>query len=60
MTTILVFTEVGHFVVEVFEYVVGVMGGGWVTFLVWRSREVERFAFEVFDPIRGLGCGGSG
>ena len=55
MATVLVFTEMGRCVVEVFESNVGVTDGCWATFLGWRSYEVGRFAFEGLDPIRGLG-----
>ena len=60
MLTALISTEVGCSVVENFESVAGVMDGSRATFLVWRSYGEGRVTFEVFDTIRGLGCGWGG
>ena len=52
--TVLVLTGAGVPFVEVFEPMVGMIDGSRVVSLVRRSYEVERFAFEVFEPILGL------
>jgi len=51
---VLVLTEAGVPVAEVFEPMVGMIDGSRAVSLVRRSYEVEPFAFEVFEPILGL------
>ena len=58
MATVLASTGMGRFSVDVFESVVGVIEGSRAPFLDWRLYEMERFAFEIFEPIRGAGRGG--
>jgi len=60
MTTVLVSMGKKYFSVEVFESAMGVYDGGRAPFLDWDLYEVGRFAFEVFEPIRGAGRGWGG
>jgi len=54
---VLVSTGMRRSIVEVFESIAGVMDGSRAPLPVWRSYEVGCFVFEVFESIRGLGCG---
>ena len=50
---VLVSTRMGRSVVEVVKSIADVMEGR--PFPVWRSYGVGFSAFDVFEPIRGLG-----